>query len=261
MTLLSIDSVDVRFGGVHALQSCTFNVEQGRCVGLVGPNGAGKSTLMNAVSGLVRVSGGQITLRGDLDLTGMPAWRRSRIGIARTFQLARQVADIKVLDYVVSGQFDFKARSHLAGLLRSPGYLRQERRRTAQARDLLGTLEIDGYAEMPQREVPLGIRRLVDLARALMSAPVLLMMDEVVAGLSEHEARRIANVVRAKRDEGVTILLIEHDIGFVREMVDDVVVLVDGSVLCMGSPGDVLARQDVIEAFVGRAGSVGVGHG
>jgi ABC-type branched-subunit amino acid transport system ATPase component len=261
MTLLSVESVDVRFGGVHALRGCTFGVAAGECVGLVGPNGAGKSTLMNAVSGLARVSGGRITLGGDVDLTALPAWRRHRVGVSRTFQLARQVADIKVLDYVVSGQFDFSAGRHLAGIVRTPGYLRTERERAAKARELLAELELDGYAELPQREVPLGARRLVDLARALMPAPVLLMMDEVVAGLDEHEARRIAAIVRAKREEGMTILLIEHDIGFVRDMVDNVVVLAEGSVLCTGSPHDVLTRPDVVESFVGPAGTVGVGRG
>jgi ABC-type branched-subunit amino acid transport system ATPase component len=261
MTLLSVDSVDVRFGGVHALRACTFDVQDGECVGLVGPNGAGKSTLMNAVSGLARVSGGRITLGGGTDLTALPAWRRHRVGISRTFQLARQVADIKVLDYVVSGQFDFTAARHLAGMLRTPGYLRAERARAAKARDLLAELDLAGYADLPQREVPLGARRLVDLARALMSAPTLLMMDEVVAGLDEHEARRIAAIVRAKRDEGMTILLIEHDIGFVRDMVDSVVVLAEGAVLCTGSPHDVLTRQDVVESFVGPTGTVGAGHG
>lgn len=250
MTTLKVQDVHVRFGGVHALRDCTLHVEAGECVGLVGPNGAGKSTLMNAVSGLARVSSGRVLLSGD-DVTRMPAWRRHRSGVARTFQLARSVGDLKVLDYVRSGHFDFRVRTHAAGVLRTPRWLAHDAEVTRRARELLDELELGEHADLHQSAIPLGARRLVDLARALLPAPRLLMIDEVVAGLEEHEARRIAAVIRRRRDTGMAVLLIEHDIGFVREISDRLVALADGSVLGMGRPDDVLSRPDFVQAFVG----------
>ncbi|MFF4598582.1 ABC transporter ATP-binding protein [Amycolatopsis sp. NPDC001319] len=255
--ILDLDSVLVRFGGLVAVGGVSFSVARGSVTGLVGPNGAGKTTLFNAISGLVPVTGGSITLRttrGSADLTRVGAWRRAGLGIGRTFQDSRLVAGLPVLDQLATGAFvgQQKRSRFLGAVLRGGGFLADERRLVDRAHEVLAQLKIEHQAAVNVDLLSAPERRLVDLGRALMSRPELLLLDEISAGMPVEDKEMVADrVLDYVRSAGATVIFVEHDMGFVRRVADRTVVLAEGEILADGGPEEVLRRPDVLAAYIG----------
>ncbi|MGW4482939.1 ABC transporter ATP-binding protein [Amycolatopsis sp. NPDC004368] len=252
--ILDLDSVLVRFGGLVAVSEVSFSVRRGSVTGLVGPNGAGKTTLFNAISGLVPVTGGSITLRttkGSADLTRVGAWRRAGLGIGRTFQDSRLVAGLPVLDQLATSAFSGPSR-FLGAVLRGGGFLADEKRLVDRAHEVLAQLKIEHQAAVNVDLLSAPQRRLVDLGRALMSRPELLLLDEISAGMPVEDKEMVADrVLDYVRTSGATVIFVEHDMGFVRRVADRAVVLAEGEILADGGPEEVLRRPDVLAAYIG----------
>jgi branched-chain amino acid transport system ATP-binding protein/branched-chain amino acid transport system permease protein len=245
---LEVRDVSKSYAGVKALDDVSFTVRSGTVHALIGPNGAGKSTLINVVSGLYRADEGSIRLRGD-DVTALPAHRRARRGLARTFQNLQLVGGLTVAENVMLAlQRDLPfVPSFLRWLAGRP----HEGAERAEAQRLLAAVGLDGYADARPQQLSYGHRKLAELARALAQRPTLLLLDEPIAGLNEEESERIADAIRRLRDAGVTILLVEHDMPFVMALADAITVLDYGRVIAGGAPAAVRADPKVIEAYLG----------
>jgi branched-chain amino acid transport system permease protein len=253
--LLEATGISVAFGGVVAVDDVNFAVDAGARVAIVGPNGAGKTTLLNAISGLVRPRAGSIMVEGvKADLTRLSPAKRASLGIGRTFQHSELFGGqgLTVGDQLLCGAYARTRYTILGALLRTPAMLREERRVLAEAEELLRELDLESVAYRQIEELAGPDRRLVDLARALMSKPRLLLLDEIAAGMSVEAKQRLARYLRAKcLKDGMALVVIEHDIEFVRSLAERVVVLSEGAVLAEGTPDDVFARAEVMEAYVG----------
>jgi branched-chain amino acid transport system permease protein len=254
-TLLEATGIRVAFGGVTALDGVDFAVPKQSRIAVVGPNGAGKTTLLNAISGLVKPKEGSIRLDGlDADLVRQSPARRSGLGIARTFQDSALFSGqgMTVADQLLCGAYA-RTRYTIGGaLLRTPPMLREERRIGEEARELLAELDLEALAYRQIEELAGPDRRLVDLARALMARPRLLLLDEIAAGMSGEAKSRLSAFLRARCDDrDMALVVIEHDIEFVRGLAEHVVVLSEGRVIAEGEPAAVFARAEVMEAYVG----------
>ena len=216
---------------------------------MIGPNGAGKTTLFNAITGLVP-STGQIVLDGEVALHGLPARRRPLAGVARTFQNLNLHEDRTVLEHALLGADRYARYGRFAEALRLPHAVRGERHQEEEARELLGQLGIAGLADVVVRSLPYGIKKRVDVARALASRPRLLLLDEPAAGLPHHEAEELVEVV-LRLTPGETVLLIEHNVDLVRRTCPRLVVMDAGRVLSEGPPEQCLAEEAVIRAYLG----------
>jgi branched-chain amino acid transport system permease protein len=236
--LLEVRGVAKSFRGVRALDGVDIDVRRGEILGLVGPNGSGKSTLINVVSGHYRNDGGRIAFDGR-DLTGAPAHRIARAGIARTYQIPRPFAHLSVLDNVVLPAM----------------FGRDSLERGAAEREALTWLEFTGLAtkadDLPDA-LNLHQRKFLELARALASRPQLLLLDEVLSGLTPSEIDGAIRTIRAIRDRGATIVFVEHVMRAVMELTDRIVVLDQGRVIAEGAPADVMGRAEVVTAYLGR---------
>lgn len=249
--LLEIADVTMRFGGIVALDAVTFSICQGRIAGLIGPNGAGKTTLFNCLSRLYR------PIRGDIRLNGRSLNRCSpsdiaALGIGRTFQAPTLFASMSVLDNVKVGAHARGANTPLTDALSLP-YMRREEREFEQiANRMLKFVGLDQMAERPAANLSLGSRKRVELARALAAQPSLLLLDEPAGGLNHAEVAELGALVRSIRDEfGITVLLVEHHMGLVMSLSDQVVVLNFGRVIADGSPDEVRSNPAVTEAYLG----------
>lgn len=250
--ILDLDGVRVRFGGNVAVDGVSLSVAAGSVLGLVGPNGAGKTTLFNAISGLVRVSGGRIVLHRDggaVELTRVGAWRRPGLGIGRTFQDSRLIEHLPVIDQLCSGALC--RGGGLGAVLRGRRFLRRERKLVDDAMAILDGLGIADRATTSIDVLSAPERRLVDLGRAMMSRPDILLLDEISAGMPPEDREMVTRYVRDAAGSGTTVIFVEHDMAFVRRLADRVVVMAEGGVLADGEPGEVLRRADVLEAYIG----------
>jgi branched-chain amino acid transport system ATP-binding protein len=249
--LLAVRGVSVRFGGIVALDTVSFEIRRGEILGLIGPNGAGKTTLFNCLSRLYNPSAGDILFEGA-SILGRPAHRIAELGIGRTFQSVALFRRQSVLDNVMigghcRGSSDFV--SDALHLLR-PADRALERR----AHEMLASLELDDVARVPAASLPFGTQKRVELARALMSEPKLLLLDEPAGGLNHDEVHALGRLIRQIRDaHGVTILLVEHHMGLVMSISDTVVVLNFGRKLAEGTPDNVSRDPEVIRAYLGEA--------
>lgn len=246
MALLSVRHLEKSFGGVHAVRDVSFEVEQGTITALIGPNGAGKTTVFGLVSGIVPSEIGSMHL-GNVDLTKLTAWQRSRAGLARTFQLARAFKNLSVEENLLLSlrQDDDKL---FKMFFRGPGITKEEREKVR------GTLQFVGLTKDPSTPVTdlsYGQQKLFDLARAILNPHTLLMLDEPVAGVNPVLRDQLAELLLTLKEEGETTLLIEHDMGFVRRVADRVIVLAEGSVIAEGTPEEVFSHAKVLEAYLG----------
>jgi branched-chain amino acid transport system ATP-binding protein len=249
MTLLSLEKVTQRFGGLVALDAVSLSIEQGGITAIIGPNGAGKTTMFNAISGFRTPTEGRITFdRGDI--TGLAPERVARRGLVRTFQLVQLFEPLTVLENVKVGR-----HLHTSGGLGTA--LTPWRARTIEAqvessaRGLLDRVGLAAQAEMFASTLPYGQKRLLEIARALAAEPKLLLLDEPAAGLNRTETSRLADVIRAIAAQGVTVLLIEHDMSFVMNIAHRVAVLDFGKLIAEGTPAEVQKNKDVIAAYLG----------
>ncbi len=249
--LLSLERVSKQFGGLLALNRVSFAVPGGVIKALIGPNGAGKTTAFNVICGLYPPTDGAIHYDGRR-IDGCPPHHLARLGLARTFQTVRLFPSLSVLENAMVG---CHART-VGGLLRClfpAGRVRRDeaaaREAARQALDLVGLAE---KGDLPAGELPFGLQRLLEIARALATRPRLLLLDEPAAGLGTEERARLCEVLSALRRRGLTILLVEHDVGMVMGLADEIVVLDYGSVLAEGEPGVVRVHPEVVRAYLGR---------
>jgi branched-chain amino acid transport system ATP-binding protein len=250
--LLSVDGISRTFGGIAAVSDVSYEVAEGSLTGLVGPNGSGKTTLINVITRLIPPTGGRLFF-GGRDYTRMRSFRVADLGIARTFQNIRLVPSLSVLENVQLG-FHHRGREAtlLATWLQLPAHRRVERESRAQAGALLERLGVGQTARMFPSELPYGLQRRVEIARALASAPRLLVLDEPVAGMAWPEAVEIANLLKEVRATGVTVLIVEHNVRLLGSICDQMAALSSGRLLASGPPASVLRNEEVVAAYLGR---------
>jgi branched-chain amino acid transport system ATP-binding protein len=250
---LQLIELSVRFGGVQALDHVSLSVPPAAIVGLIGPNGAGKTTLFNCVTGLQRPNAGRVLLFGD-DVTGWPPHRRARYGVGRTFQRLELFSSLTVLENLVIAHESTHARGLLlSDLLSLPPSLETRSQATEQARAILGDLGLARYEGTRAGDLPIGLARLVELGRALLTTPRLLLLDEPSSGLRARESHNLTGYLRRARDErAMSILVVEHDMKFVLGLCDYVFVLDFGRLLAEGPPADIRANRAVQAAYLGQ---------
>lgn len=242
--LLEVRGVSRAFGGVRAVEDVSLMVRPGEIMALIGPNGAGKTTLLNVLSGVIRPDSGQVIFDGcRTDV--LPPHRVARLGLARTFQNLRLFPTLSVLENVAA------VLAHRGAGVR--GLLRPASEPALQeaARTLLRRVGLDEVRDAAPRSLPYGLQRQLEIARALALAPRMLLLDEPAAGLTHAEVDAVVRLVRALRDEGRTVLLIEHHMGVVRALADRVAVLDHGQVIALGPLEQVAADPRVVEAYLG----------
>ncbi len=256
MKLLTTDHLTREFGGVIAVNDVNFNVEAGLVTGLIGPNGAGKTTLFNQITGVDRPTSGTITFDG-MDITGFPAWKVSRLGIARTFQNIRLYKELTVVENVMMG-LHFKVGSdpfHGRFLQAIKSYVfaqRENRMVYEKALEWLRFFDLEAHAQDFARSLPYGKQRELEIARALAADPKLLFLDEPAAGMNPAETAHLMEVVDKIRSLGVTVVLIEHDMKLVMNICDQITVLNFGTKIAEGTPQAIKHDKAVIEAYLGK---------
>ncbi len=232
------------------MRDCSFTVARGQVTGLIGPNGAGKSTTIEMLSGALAPRTGTITFDG-VDVTGAGAARMARLGIARTFQTPRVLARLPVIENVIIAAPDQVGENPLRALFWQRSFRDQEAALRAEARTLLEWLGLEHHVEQPAGTLSGGQRRLMEIARALMAHPKLMLLDEPTAGVFPETSRLIATRVRDIVEQGVTVVLIAHNMGFLSTVADDVVVMAEGKVLTRGPLEVVREHEEVIAAYLG----------
>ncbi len=251
--ILRVHEVSVDFDGLRALNRCSFEVRPGEIYAVIGPNGAGKTTLFNVVSGIYAPTEGQVFFAGRR-VDRMRPSRVSRMGMARSFQNLELFAGLTALENVLVGGHRHMGYGFLRSLAGGLAVRRREERVRAEALELLESLGIRDYADLRVEDLPYGVQKKVEIARALATRPKLLLLDEPAAGLNEAETQELMTMIRRIRDErGITILLVEHNMRFVMGLSDRICVLNFGRILAEGRPEVIRANPAVIEAYLGEA--------
>ena len=247
--ILRAEQVSRRYGGVHAVADVSLTVRRGSLTGLIGPNGAGKSTLLALLAGTEKASGGRVFYQGT-DVTGWPAFRRARVGLVRTFQLASEFKRLTVIENLLSAAPANRGDS-FAGAVYGPRYWRaDEAAATERAWALIGEFGLARQANDYAGDLSGGQRRLVEIMRALMAQPQLLLLDEPMAGVHPELARRIGHLLVRQCERGMTVLMVEHELAIMDEFCDPVIVMADGAVLASGTMTQLRDRSDVVEAYL-----------
>ncbi len=251
--LLIAEGVTRVFGGLLAVDGVSVEVERGRIKGLIGPNGAGKSTFLNLISGVLRSQEGRIRFDGH-DLAGLRPDQIARLGLQRTFQHERLFTNMTVIENVMVGcerGSDGSIGDLVGGALASPRALADEQRARGQARAWLDRIGLSSYADAAVGDLPHGIRKLVEICRAVAARPTLLLLDETAAGLNEAEKERFKELIRGFRNRGMTIMMIEHDVDFIMTVSDEVAVMNMGRMIADGLPSAVRQAPEVLAAYLG----------
>lgn len=249
--MLRLDGVSKFFGGLPALQDVSLSVPAGYLTALIGPNGAGKSTLINCMTGVNPPSSGSIRFQ-DQEIAGLPAHRVTRLGIHRTFQNLRLFPRLSVLDNVLTGLTCQGGESMLMAMLRLPYLRHRERRLRLKALEAMDRFGLADKAQWPAGVLAYGDKKRVELARAIVGNPKLLLLDEPVAGLNAEETAAVGDQLKNLRRAGHTILLVEHDMDLVMNIADLVVVLDSGRCIATGTADEVRLNPLVLEAYLGR---------
>ena len=235
--ILQVQDVTKRFGGLQALSDITFDLAEGQILGLIGPNGAGKTTLFNVINGVYAPERGRVTFRGE-DITGLPSYEVAQRGLARTHQVVRPLNDLSVRENVMVG----------ACYGREKHSLKEARRVADEALTQVGLID---RADQPAGSLNVAQKKRLEMARALAAEPYLILLDEVLAGLNPSEIAAMMETVRAIRDQGITILMIEHVMQAIMAISDRILVLDYGLLIAAGAPEEVANNPQVIEAYLG----------
>jgi branched-chain amino acid transport system ATP-binding protein len=248
--LMRVYSLYKRFGGVQAVRDISLAVPQGAIFAVIGPNGAGKSTLINLMSGLYQPDAGRITFDG-VDLVGLPAHSRARLGLARTFQKIRLLRRLSVLENVTAAFHIHHRIPVWQYVLHGSAFARDRARCRDEALKVLAFVGLEARASAPAASLAYGEQRMVELARALATAPRLLMIDEPAAGLNAAEVEQLVERIRALRLRGITVIVVEHNMDLVMQIADRVLVMDYGQYLFEGTPAEVQGSPAVIAAYLG----------
>lgn len=249
--LLDVVGVSRAFGGVYALQDVSMRVREGELRGIIGPNGAGKSTLFYVISGHLMPSAGQVSYRGEI-VNDIAPHRRARDGLAIVFQGARVFHNMTVLENVMVGAHSWTHHGFIEAALRLPRHRREERAIRDSAMEALRRVDLVTWAGRQADILPIGQQRRLQVARALCSRPRLLLLDEPASGLRLTERNDLATLLADLRSEGLTMLLIEHDVPFVQKLADEITVIDLGHVIASGNPAEIARDQRVIDAYLGK---------
>jgi len=252
MSLLQIESLSIAFGGVKAVDEVSFTVEPGEIFTIVGPNGAGKSTIFNLISRLYEPSNGRIIFDGK-DITALPAHEVASLGIARTFQNIELFDHSTVLQNLLIGRHSRRQTSWYEDILFLPQVRRAEREHRRIAEEVIDFLDLAAYRDKLIAGLPYGVRKLVEIARALTSEPRLILLDEPASGLSVEETLDMAWWIEdMQKDLGLTVLMVEHDMSLVSRVSDRVLAMAEGKPLALGTAAEIQADPKVIEAYLGQ---------
>jgi branched-chain amino acid transport system permease protein len=247
--ILQVFNLTRSFNGVMAVNGVSFDVQRGRLTGLIGPNGAGKSTTLAMLAGTLPVTSGRILYKGD-DITALPAFRRARSGIVRTFQLASEFKRLTVLENLLCAVPHQSGDSFFGAMLGRRRWIEDEQAATDNAAEMLERFGLTKYANTYAGDLSGGQRRLVEIMRALMTDPTVLLLDEPMAGVHPHLARQIGQELIELSKEGMTIVMVEHELAIMDEFCDPVIVMAEGTVLAEGTMASLRARPEVVEAYL-----------
>lgn len=248
--MLRLNGLEKSFGGFRVVDNCSLNVEAGEIVGLIGPNGAGKTTLFNLIAGELVADRGEVVL-GENRITGWPSHRVAKAGLIRTFQLPSPFEDLSVIENLLVAAPD-QAGERFWNVWIRPGRIRSEEAKIEDlAWETLNFLKLTAAANRLARDLSGGQKKLLELGRALMARPMLLLLDEPAAGVNPVLAADIASRIRALRDDGHTFLIIEHNMEFIMRLADRVYVMAHGQVLREGPPDNIAVDQAVLDAYLG----------
>ena len=251
---LELADVTKAFGGVRAVDGVSLQVPVGSLSALIGPNGSGKTTLFNLVTNLYRHDSGVIRLFGRT-MSDAADWQIARLGVVRTFQTARVFPGMTAFENVLAGAHLHLRSGALSAMLWLSSSRRQERALAERARELLDLVGLAAFRNSAATDLPMGAQKLLEVVRALMARPKLLLLDEPAAGLNDGETAELAMLLRAVRESGVTVLVVEHNMSLVMGVADRVIVLDAGTVVAEGPPAEIQRNPRVIEAYIGQQGS------
>ncbi|WP_417587116.1 ABC transporter ATP-binding protein [Pararhodobacter oceanensis] len=249
--LLEIDKVALHFGGLAAISDLSISVNSGEVLAVIGPNGAGKTSMLNLVTRVFDASRGSILFKGE-DIARLPRARIAHLGIARTFQNIELFDAASVLDNLLLGRHRFGAGAWWQQVLRTPALTRREEAHRARVEEVIEFLDLSPWRNAPVAGLPYGVRKIVELGRALCAEPEILFLDEPASGLNPEESRDLAFWIDDIRsDLGITVVMIEHDMALVNAVADRVICMAQGRVLAQGTAAEVQAHPDVISAYLG----------
>lgn len=251
MSLLTVENLSKEFGGVHAIDDLSFSISPGTIHSIIGPNGAGKTTLFNLVTGVYTPSAGRVLFDG-VPVTGKQPFELAAMGMSRTFQNLQICMNMTALENVLVGRHLHLDTRFLPSLLRLPGIVRADRKAERLGEELMAFVGLEKYLHWNADEMSYGALKRLEIARALAAEPKLLLLDEPAAGLNEAESREIDAVIKKVADQGVTVVLVEHDMKMVMEISDHILVLDYGRKLTEGTPAAVRSNPDVIAAYLGQ---------
>ena len=251
MTILQVEQLSKRFGGLQAVDGVDFSMRRGMIKAVIGPNGAGKTTLFNLIAGMLQPTAGQIRFQGNI-INGLPPFRVASLGIARTFQNIKMFAGMTALENVMVGRHVRSRAGFVASMLRTPRCRREEKAIRARSLELLDFLGIADAADTQATSLAFGRQRAVEMARALALEPSLLLLDEPAAGLNIYETAELARLIVRIRDLGITVLLVEHDMSLVMDISDEIVVLSFGRKIAEDVPKVIQGDAAVIKVYLGE---------
>ncbi|HEV7679607.1 MAG TPA: ATP-binding cassette domain-containing protein [Candidatus Dormibacteraeota bacterium] len=249
-TALRVSDAVLRFGGIRAVDGITFDVEPATTFGVVGPNGAGKTALLNCISGVYHLQSGEVHVFGQ-PVTGHRPDHIAAMGVARTFQSTEHFKEFRVVDYLLLGRVNHLPASVLGSTVAWPLMERAERRERAAMMGVLEQLGLSAYAQESLAELPYGVQKRVDIARAIAAEPRLVLLDEPTSGTTSSERGPISDAIRLIAAAGVTVVMVDHDVDFVSRHCGRLLVMNFGKPIGVGTPHEMLQRADVSEAFLG----------